>query len=283
MKSFHCQSLPRTLISLATAVLFLLYALPALAVSITAPKDNSQVKGVVHIAATPDKGEEGYAYAILLVDNERHSIANVQPLRFEVDTANLTDGAHLLQVQLSDMVGVLSKSKTVRIIVANRLPARIVSVPNATADTPKPTTVSPAAMAPRPIRGAELTVVMDGKPLLFTVKPIIEKGRAMVLLRPLIEAMGGQLGWDPVKKQAIATVEGRQYLFTIGENAVTVNGESTPIDRPATISAGRTIIPINIWRDVFGGTVHYDAVYGCITLDSGPRQTIPEATIASNQ
>ncbi|MHB0939277.1 MAG: copper amine oxidase N-terminal domain-containing protein [Armatimonadota bacterium] len=312
MKTFHRQSLPRTLTSLAAAVLLLLYGFPALAVTITAPKQDSKVKGTIHVSATPGQGEEGFAYAILLVDSERQSVSNVQPLRFDLNTADLSNGPHLLQIQLSDLAGLLAKSKTVRIIVANPVPGSVVTAPapavkpvSPPAPKPakpatkpsKPVAAPPAqdaptaiivpvipaapAAAPRPVRGAELTVVMDGKPLMLSVKPIIQRGRAMVLLRPLIEAMGGQLGWDAEKKQVVASVEGRQYTFTIGENAVQVDGTSMPIDRPAMLLADRTVIPITIWRDIFGGTVEYNALYGSISLSSPRKLITPGPAIAT--
>ena len=293
MKIFQRQSLPRTLTSLAAAVLLLLYGVPALAVSIIAPKPDSTVKGTVHVSATPGKGEEGFAYAILLVDNESFSVSNVQPLRFALNTANLSNGPHLLQIKLSDLAGMLGRSQTVRIIVANPVPGSIVSAPvpavkpeapKPSAAPPKPVAATPAAppaAAPRPIRGAELAVVMDGKPMAFAVKPIIDRGRAMVLLRPLIEAMGGQLGWDAEKKQAVATIDDRQFIFTIGESVALVDGASTSIDRPAVIIADRTVIPITIWRDVFGGTVEYNPVYGSISLGSPRKQIMPGPTFAA--
>jgi hypothetical protein len=349
-------SLPRTIVSLASAALLLLWGMPVYAVSIIAPKPNSQVKGTVRVSAAPEKGEEGFAYAILLVDNEQLSVTNVQPLRFEVDTTDFTNGAHLLQIQLSDLAGLMSKSKTVRIIIANPIPGAIVSTPKPApvtstvkpevksappkpvtlvvqappapkpAPAPKPETAkpvpvspkpvapapappkpavatpkpapqppktvvvpietapavpAPTAAVPRPIRGAELTVVLDGKPLLLSVRPIIERGRAMVLLRPLVEAMGGQLGWNPVKKQAIATIDGHQYSFTIGESAVVADGASTLIDRSCYIVSGRTVVPITIWRDLFGGTIQFNGDYGCISLNSRPKQIMPGPAIAA--
>jgi len=277
MRSFRCQSLSRDIVALLSATLLILWGFPAYAVAISTPKENSTVKGIARIAATTDKGDERFAYAVLLVDNERHSIGNVQPLRFEVDTANLTDGAHLLQVQLFDLAGVLSRSKAVNIIVDNTLPSL-------TGNSPTPTEATPpvnlkAQPVSLPVRYANLTVVMNEKPM--QVEPFIRKGRTMVLLRPLIEALGGELSWDAVKMQATAVVEGRRYCFTIGKNAVTVNGEKKPIARPSAIFAGRTVVPVTIWRDLFDGDIQYDNKYRCITLDYRARQSMPETTIAS--
>jgi len=284
------SSRSRTIVSLISVALLLLWGLPGYGVSIIAPRPDSQVKGVVPIAVMPGKGEDGFAYAVLRVDNMRHSISNVQPLHFEVNTADLANGPHVLQIELSDLAGLMASSKAVRIIVANPVPDRLGTVPPVTVPevAPAPSAPAPLPVAPiqaaasRPGRGDALTVVMDGKPLQLAVKPVVEKGRALVLLRPLIEAMGGQLDWDPVKKLAIAIVDGRRYDFTTGDSAVMVNGKRTPIDRPPVILAGRTVIPITIWRDVFGGALQYDGVYGCITLDSLPEEMMPGSAIASN-
>jgi|GEM_PF-2262030 len=282
MRPFRRQSLPRAILSLVSAALLAAWGLPACAVSITTPRDNSRVMGVARIAATPDEGEEGFAYAVLLVDNERYSFGNVQPLRFDVDTAGLANGAHQLQIQLCDLGGLLAKSKAVSIIVANQLPDLIDNVLDPAAAVPSANPEAqpaPLAAAPPSIRCAKLTVLMKGTPL--PVEPFIKKGRAMVLLRPLIEALGGELDWNAAKRQIIATVAGRRFCFTIGKNTVMVDGEKTPIGRPSAIVADRTVVPVTVWRDLFGGDVQYYGEYRCIALEPRLRQTMPEATIAS--
>lgn len=318
MSTIRRSVLARTSVSLFCALLLLTWGLPVYAVTITAPKPNARVSKVIHIAATPAAGET-YTYAILLVDNEHYGMTNVAPMRFEVDTTQLANGPHVLQINLADVAGILSRSKVVRVVVTNPLPPGSAApqiatllppaAPVSTAKVPKtavpqpaqqpvatiPTsapksTITPTAApiaatpaqsaAPRSIRGAELGVVLDGTPML-TVQPTIDRGRAMVLLRPLVEALGGKLVWDSVKRQAIAEVDGCQYVFSIGENTATINGLRAEIDRSVIIVTGRTVVPVTVWRDLFGGTIKYDREYGCISLNSRPKQIMPDGLIAS--
>jgi len=286
-------------ISLTTVMFLFGMSVPVGAVSISSPKPMSNITGTVQVLAVPDANEGKYAYAILLVNNQRLSMTNAQPLRFELDTTGLPNGAHLLQVELADMAGLLSTSKVVTVIVANPTLGGSVAIPTppkpeptvAKAEPPKATTPvvakppvvqpKPSAVTPQPIRGTELAVVLDGKPLDLSVRPIIDRGRALVMLRPLIDALGGTLSWDAEKKQAVAMVDKRQYAFTVGESVVQVDGQAMPIDRPVTLTAGRTVVPATIWRDLFGGALDYDSQYGSINLRMRLKE-LPAAVIASN-
>lgn len=121
-----------------------------------------------------------------------------------------------------------------------------------------------AAPGPRPVRGAELAVTYNSYTL--PVAPVVQDGRAMVLLRPLVEALGGKLIWDAAKKQAIAIVDDRSITFSVGKNAVLVDGTSQPISRAVALNNQRTVVPITVWHKVFGGSLQYDGAMGSITL-----------------
>jgi len=122
--------------------------------------------------------------------------------------------------------------------------------------------------APRPDRRGPLTVVLDGKPMLFSVTPVVDHGNLLVLLRPLVYAANGTIDWDDAKQLVYAIVKQHRMTFTPNKNVVKVDDRDVTIERPVVVANGYTTVPVSIWRDLFGGTVAYDPDFGCVCLQS---------------
>jgi len=266
-------------------------------VKITSPKPKAVLQGTVPVLATAD-GLVTYSYATLLVDTVGKSLTNADPVRFELDTKRLKNGTHSLQIAISDSSGVVAISPAVPVVVLNSVlddqqtprpmtqpsaPAHtpITTAPNTTTTHPAPARVAssvtspltaPVTIAPPVIPGKSFasgtvtTILLDGKPLVSEYAPIIENGRAMIFLRPLIVAIGGKLGWDNAAKQATVTLDQRSMTFTVGKKTASLDGKLITIDRPAIALHGRLAVPVSIWRDFFGGNAGYNAEYSCIWL-----------------
>ncbi len=112
------------------------------------------------------------------------------------------------------------------------------------------------------------TILLDGKPLGFGGAPLVEDGRAMIFLRPLITAIGGSLRWDGEAKQATATLDQHSVVFTVGQNTAMVDGQQTHIDRKVAALNGHLVIPATAWHDIYAGAVGYDEEYSCVWLRS---------------
>ena len=121
---------------------------------------------------------------------------------------------------------------------------------------------------PRPARRGPITVVLDGKPMLFSVTPIMDHGNLLVLLRPLVAAANGTIDWDDAKQRVYACVRQHQMTFTPGEKIVKVDGQDVTIERPVIVADGHTTVPVSVWHDLFGGSVSYDHDFGCVCLQS---------------
>lgn len=106
--------------------------------------------------------------------------------------------------------------------------------------------------------GSEVTVLIDGVPLVMTDKPFIENGRTLVPMRSLFEAFGAEVSWDSINKIALAVQNNITIKIPIGSTEPTVNGMTVLIDVPAKIVNERTYIPLRFVGEYLGYTVTWD-------------------------
>ena len=140
------------------------------------------------------------------------------------------------------------------------------------APAPLPVKLAPPVAAsedtdyPLPARYARMLVVMDGQPIVCSAMPEMQDGHLLVRLRPLVAAVNGTIDWNSARKRVTAVVNNRKMTFTPGTNLVRIDEEQVAIARPVTIVDGWTIVPITIWRDLFGGNLDYNPEYGSVCL-----------------
>ena len=134
--------------------------------------------------------------------------------------------------------------------------------------------------APRPIR-----VVLDGQPVVFDpneVQPFIQNGRTLVPMRAIFNALGvsnDDIVWHNDTRTVEAKKGDKVLSLTIDEATVKVNGKplATPLDQPATVVAGRTVVPLRFVSEQFGLKVTWNEAEQLVTLTTVPpeRSTSP--------
>ena len=102
-------------------------------------------------------------------------------------------------------------------------------------------------------------LVKDGKIRQMDVAPTITNSRTMLPVRFIAEALNGKVDWNPQKRTAYISYEGRKVQIAIGSSVMKVNGKDVKIDTPAKIMNGRTMIPIRAVAEGMGLRVDYDA------------------------
>ncbi|MCD6168001.1 MAG: ABC transporter substrate-binding protein [Caldisericia bacterium] len=117
--------------------------------------------------------------------------------------------------------------------------------------------------------GAEISIVMkigekkymvNGVEREMDVAPFIENGRTLVPIRFVIEALGGEVGWDGVLRKVTVKIEGKTIELFIGKKEVYVNGKKMVIDvAPKIVPPGRTMVPLRFISETAGYFVFYDA------------------------
>ena len=92
--------------------------------------------------------------------------------------------------------------------------------------------------------GTGITVLLDGKSLLFDQSPIIEMGRTLVPMRGIFEAFGATVSYEPKGRVVTGVLEGKTVVLTIGSTKARVNGKEVTLDVPAKIVNSRTLVPL---------------------------------------
>jgi outer membrane protein assembly factor BamB len=85
-------------------------------------------------------------------------------------------------------------------------------------------------------------------------------GRVLVPVRPVIDALGGDVAWDAASQTATVTYGGHCVVLAIGSQVITVDGQTVAIDEPAQLIYGRTMLPIRAVIEGIGGEVGWDQI-----------------------
>jgi len=130
------------------------------------------------------------------------------------------------------------------------------------------------ALAPGRAQAAQIRTLLDGRELSFDVPPIIEQDRTLVPMRGILEPLGATIGWDQPSQTVTATLGTAEVKVVIGVRAATVNGALIPLEVPAHIVAGRTLIPLRFFAESLGMRVGWDGTLRTITIESRAGSTV---------
>ena len=103
-----------------------------------------------------------------------------------------------------------------------------------------------------------IAVTVNGTTVVFDQPPVILKGRTMVPLRAILEALGTQVNWDAEKQTVTATKGAVTIIVEIGSKQATVNGAVKTLDVPALIIKNRTMVPVRFISESLGAEVNWD-------------------------
>ena len=104
----------------------------------------------------------------------------------------------------------------------------------------------------------EITVTVNGNMVMFDQPPIIENGRTLVPLRAIFEALNATVEWNDATQTVTATKDGIVIKVQIGNNIMTKNGTQVPLDVPAKLLNGRTLVPARAVAEAFGCNVDWN-------------------------
>lgn len=120
----------------------------------------------------------------------------------------------------------------------------------------------------------KVDATLNGAPLSFDVPPQIINGRTMVPVRAIFEALGADVSWNEATQTVIGKNDKYEVNIQIGSNtmywAVIYDGYSTqvPLDSPAVIIDGRTLIPARAVAEAFGCKVDWDETTRTVLITS---------------
>ena len=114
----------------------------------------------------------------------------------------------------------------------------------------------------------EISVILDGRVLIFDVPPRIVNNRTMVPLRVIFEALGASIVWNNDTRTVTAVKDDTVISLTIGDATPTINGQPVTIDQPMFAVNGRTFVPLRFIAEAFGVKVDY--LNGAVHITTPP-------------
>ncbi|MCZ8511165.1 stalk domain-containing protein [Paenibacillus filicis] len=105
---------------------------------------------------------------------------------------------------------------------------------------------------------SRVSVTVDGKDLRFERPPVIRDGNTLTPLRAIFEAMGAEVRWDAGSQTATAAKGSTTVSVQIGSGTAKRNGQSVPLEAPAQLIDGSTMVPVRFIGEAFGAVVQWN-------------------------
>ena len=103
-----------------------------------------------------------------------------------------------------------------------------------------------------------IEVLYNARKIVFDTKPKMIDGRVLVPIRFVVDKLEGNI--DLQGKSVTVTKGSKTIKLTIGSNAAMINGKSITLLQPATVEAGRTLVPLRVISEGLGVPVEWDSV-----------------------
>lgn len=116
---------------------------------------------------------------------------------------------------------------------------------------------------------SRISVDVDGKALPFEQPPVLIEGNTLTPLRAIFEAMGAKVEWDEGTRTATGQKGSTTVSVTIGSGFASVNSEAYPLEAPARLVNGHTMVPARFIGEAFGGKVEWDGQMRTVRIGTG--------------
>jgi hypothetical protein len=139
-------------------------------------------------------------------------------------------------------------------------------------------TAAAGADAQAPVTSAPyVKVFVDNQPVYFDQPPVIVMGRVLVPLRGVFERLGAIVAWDPTTQTVLAQRGDTGVALRIGAPQAMVNGQPAPMDVPAMLVGGRTMVPLRFVSQALGAQVFWNAATATVAIASQAAMGAPPA------
>lgn len=105
---------------------------------------------------------------------------------------------------------------------------------------------------------SNIKVKINDQVLYFDVNPVIDNGRTLVPLRGIFENLGADVQWIAQTSTVLATRGDTRVKLQIGNANAYVNDQVIPLDVPAKIVDGSTLVPVRFISESLGATVDWE-------------------------
>lgn len=109
-------------------------------------------------------------------------------------------------------------------------------------------------------------VKVNGKAMTIDVAPAMIKDSTYVPIKFIVDAVGGQVQWDP-KEKKVSILRGERLLdMWINQQDMILNGQSIVSEVTPIIKSNRTLVPLRLVSEKLGLTVAWDPKTKSITI-----------------
>ena len=127
---------------------------------------------------------------------------------------------------------------------------------------------APAVQETDPGRRSFIRLYVNDISLNSEQSPFIQRGRTLVPLRTIAEALDAQVSWDSVNKVAIIKTEKRILQLPINEDIAIVDEKKVKLEVPAQILNGRTMVPLRFIAEELQAQVQWNNMDRTVTIYS---------------
>lgn len=105
----------------------------------------------------------------------------------------------------------------------------------------------------------KVSVIVNGETLIFGQQAaIIKNGATLVPMRDIFTSLGADIKWDNTTKTVTGTKGDNTIILTVGQKTALKNGVSFPLQEPAIVIKGTTLVPVRFIADSLGADVQWD-------------------------
>lgn len=112
----------------------------------------------------------------------------------------------------------------------------------------------------------DITVILNGEVLNFDIPPEIVKGRVMIPLRTILEAVGLKVDWDRESQQIIGTKDELTVKLAVGKSGAYINNKYVILDSIPIEKNGRTLVPVRFIAEATGLNVKWNPKTSTINI-----------------
>ncbi len=115
-------------------------------------------------------------------------------------------------------------------------------------------------------------IMINGKVSEMDARPTIYEGRTLLPIRPVVEALGGTIDFEPHSKTITIKLKDIVIVMQLNNPQATVNGRQVPIDKnnpkvvPMVVPPGRTLVPLRFVAENLGCKVDWEPNEKKITI-----------------
>lgn len=113
-------------------------------------------------------------------------------------------------------------------------------------------------------------IKIDGQVLKTDVPPVVIKGRVMLPVRAVAQALGAKVDYVPQTQAAYIVKGDRTIVFYGGSNKFQYNNAWMPMDVQVQTINGRYMVPLRYLGMFLDYAISYDEVTGDVNANSGP-------------